>query len=54
MAQAIPIVKMAVPNTKTWGGMPMRVAPYTQTGNETALPLTKFEVTKSSMDSATT
>ena len=32
--------------------MPTRVAPYTQTGNGTTLPLTKFEVTKSSMDRA--
>ncbi len=32
--------------------MPIRVAPYTQTGNGTAAPLTKLDVTKSSIDSA--
>ena len=52
MAHRMPTVKIAVPNTKTWGGMPILVAPYTHTGNGVAAPLTKFEVTKSSMDRA--
>src|SRR5262249_24443999 len=52
IAHSMPTVKIAVPKTKTCGGMPIRVAPYTQTGNGVAAPLTKFDVTKSSMDSA--
>src|SRR6266581_1880880 len=52
IAHRMPTAKMALPNTKTCGGMPMRVAEYTHTGNGTAEPLTKFEVTKSSMDRA--
>ena len=43
---------MKVPNTNTCGGMPIRDAPYTQIGNGGFAPETKFEVTKSSIDSA--
>src|SRR5258708_10813891 len=52
IAHSSPTAKMALPNTKTWGGMPTRVAAYTHTGNGTDEPLTKLEVTKSSMDKA--
>jgi hypothetical protein len=38
MAHRMPTVKIAVPNTKTWGGMPILVAPYTHTGNGVAAP----------------
>src|SRR5215469_15019291 len=51
-AHRMPTEKMAAPNTNTCGGMPIRVTPYTQTGNGTAVPLTKLEVTKSSIDNA--
>ena len=51
-ANPIPTMNIAVPKTKTCGGIPTRVAPYTHTGNGGFDPLTKFEVTKSSMDSA--
>src|SRR5262249_33984910 len=51
-AHRMPTPKIALPKTKTCGGMPMRVTPYTQTRNGTADPLTKFQVTKSSMDTA--
>src|SRR6516162_10629625 len=51
-AHKMPIAKITVPKTKTCGGMPILVALYTHTGNGGWLPLTKFEVTKSSMDRA--
>src|SRR5690242_12890236 len=52
IAHRMPTAKIALPNTKTCGGMPILVAPYTQTGNGTEAPLTKFDVTKSSMEIA--
>src|SRR5258708_703615 len=52
IAHSSPTAKMALPNTKTWGGMPTRVAAYTHTGNGTDEPLTELEGTKSSVDKA--
>src|SRR5919109_28150 len=52
MASTRPTTKMNVPNTNTCGGIPIRDAPYTHSGNVGFAPATKFDVTKSSMESA--
>src|SRR5829696_7478400 len=44
-AMATPPRKISVPITLTWGGTPIRVAPYTQIGKVSTWPLTKLVTT---------